>query len=49
MVGEGLNVRDGADTKKGGLKERRICVKMRKVGRERLELPMYLCPYRLEI
>lgn len=46
MVEKGLRVKDGADRRKCGLKERRTILKRRKVGRERLELFMYLCPRR---
>lgn len=46
MVEKGLRVKDGADRRKCGLKERRTILKRRKVGRERLELFMYLCPCR---
>lgn len=48
MVGEGLNVTGRADMRKYGLKKR-VFMKMRKVGREKLELSMRLCLCGLEV
>lgn len=49
MVGKGLSVKGGADMRKCGLKERRSFLKRRKVGREGLELLMYLYSCRWEV